>query len=305
MLFLKITQNTKKINSTRKEYDSFLAEKNMSYTSIITLQKISRIIPRFNRKRAPLCTSHTMKASITVEAALAVPIFFFALLSIIYLLEIISIQMSVRSGMYETMKNLMCEVGTSVYITSGEIQEEIIQGIGVERLENSLIIDGSMGIDSSESHISLSTGIIELTVSYKVQLPIPQFGEFGLTFAESIMGKGWIGYVEGVSEIEEDTVYITDNQSVYHVDYNCSYLQLSIYSVTSGELDALTNSYGECYTPCSICGASESGGNQTIYVTENGDHYHNSLSCSGLTRTIYAVSLSDVVGKGVCSRCGE
>ena len=46
------------------------------------------------------------KGSITVEAAMAVPIFFFATLALVLLLELLSVQTAVRSGLQEAGKKL-------------------------------------------------------------------------------------------------------------------------------------------------------------------------------------------------------
>ncbi|MCQ2507536.1 MAG: pilus assembly protein, partial [Dorea sp.] len=42
-----------------------------------------------------------------------------------------------------------------------------------------------------------------------------------------------------------------------------------------------------------------------VYVTDYGDRYHSSLSCSGLKRTVYSVPKSEAIGKGACSKCAK
>lgn len=308
MLFSKITQMSNSTTIFRKENDSFL-DLNTSDKSIITSPTIHRVSPRFYGRRASLYTSENPKGSITIEAALAVPIFFFALLCVLYLLEIISVQMTIRTGMYQAMQELAVDSATETYISTAEIEQRIIEWIGKDTLDNSIVVDGSMGIDSQESSISMVTGMIDLEVSYDVQLPIPQFGLSSIHFVENVQGKAWTGYVSGINEGDEDTVYITDNQAVYHLDKDCTYLVLAIDSASYGQVESLSNAEGESYYACSFCVTetqeSNWSENQTIYITESGNHYHSSLQCSGLTRTIYGVPLSDVIGKGVCSRCGE
>ncbi len=139
-----------------------------------------------------------------------------------------------------------------------------------------------------------------------MELPIPKFGFPTLTFQESLRAKSWTGYVSGVSSSTDDTVYITDHASVYHVDINCTHLELEITSATYSSLDTLRNEYGESYHACGFCISSDAlSQTSMVYVATNGDAYHSTLGCSGLKRTIYAVSLSEVIGKGVCTRCGQ
>ena len=89
---------------------------------------------------------------------------------------------------------------------------------------------------------------------------------------------------------------------VYHRDYHCTHLELSIHMVLQSEIESLRNEGGGKYHPCQHCIKGAGGG---VYITDTGDRYHSSLSCSGLKRTIYAVPLSEVAGKGACSRCGK
>jgi hypothetical protein len=45
--------------------------------------------------------------------------------------------------------------------------------------------------------------------------------------------------------------------------------------------------------------------NSLLFVTASGSKYHSSLTCSGLKRTIIAISIKDVGDKKACSRCGK
>lgn len=269
-------------------------EKNMFSDQIISHRHNCHL-----NKRVPFCVS----GSITVEAALTIPIFFLAVTALCYTLEVMAVRTSIRSGMQSAGKRAAVEAYLKPVLIPGEIEEEIVRAVGEDRLDRSIVADGSRGIHCEHSYMSPLTGIMEIRTSYEVRLPIKLFGEAAVPMEESCRIKGWNGYEKApFSHGDESVVYITETGMVYHRDYHCTYLELSIKAALLNEVKNFRNKNQEKYHPCEKCGAINGG--QKVYITDYGNKYHSSLDCSGLKRTIYAVPVSEAVGKGVCSKCG-
>ncbi len=248
--------------------------------------------------RASVFTS--IKGSITLEAAAAVPIFFFAVLCLLFLMEIMAVQTAVRSGLQYAGKQAAAKAYPVAALMPGQIESDVVNAIGAERLERS-IVEG--GIDCSGSRMSARTGVAELSAVYRVRIPLPIFQIPLLEYEQTMRIKGWTGYEKtGFGSEGDETVYVTETGLVYHTDYHCSHLELSIRMVNRSEVGEMRNESGGKYHACERCGRSGAGG---VYITDTGDRYHGTLSCSGLKRTVYAVPVSEVIGKGACSRCGK
>ena len=73
--------------------------------------------------------------------------------------------------------------------------------------------------------------------------------------------------------------------------------------VSGSSVLSMNNQYGEHYSACETCSRNEKPAG-IVYVTDQGNRYHNLESCSGLKRSVRLVKESSVSGMGTCSRCG-
>ena len=280
-----LTQN---INHNRKE------EKD----SLVIIKNTPVIDDRNERTSA-----FASKGSLTLEAAVVVPIFFFAILCLAYLLEMMAIQTTMRNALYSVGREAAEQVYSKKLLSSGELERCIVDNVGAESVEQSIIAGGVDGIDCSKSKCNWSTGVCNLSVQYRVEIPVLMFRITPIICEERLRVKGWTGYVSVMEDEEgKETVYVTDTGIVYHQDANCTYLDMSIRSIHMDEIQELRNQSGGKYYACESCGKKESN-SELRYLTDYGTRYHTSLECKKIKRNIYAISIDEAYGLGGCSKC--
>ena len=242
------------------------------------------------------------KGSVTIEAAFGIPLFLFAALCLIWLIEIQSIKISITAAAQSAAKSAAEDTAVIPVLNTIKLKSDIVSLIGEDRINRSIIRGGSSGISCWKSYVSPATGEMNIKVEYDIMVPIPVIGSPSASLEEKFTISSWNGRNnEQMGGENREIVYMTENGSVYHEDYNCSYLRLSLRYVPYEELGAIRNESGGRYHACEKCviGSAMTG----VYITENGNKYHNTLGCSGLKRTIYAVKRSETGGVGGCSRC--
>lgn len=247
-----------------------------------------------------------MEGSITVEAVICLPLFLYAALALIWLLEIRTIQTTVRCGLHAAGKQMAENAFASVFLIPEKLEKDIVDIIGEERLERSVLVGGADGLHCERSYSIPGSGIYELKVQFKVKLPFPYFNSNGLQCEEHMRMKGWNGYVrENVPGVSyEEIVYVTEYGVVYHLDAQCTYLEPSVRSVSMEAVEDLRNESGGKYYQCPFC-VNKNDFYETVYITDYGYRYHTEQNCSGIKRTVYAVPISEVKGKVACSKCGK
>ena len=262
-----------------------------------------------------------LKASMTVEAAIAVPIFLFFIINLLVSFDILRLHGNIMGAMHQTgnkmaffgyaYKNSLGEEGPaegglgSLAFSEGYVRTTVIRILGKEYLDHTCLASGASGLHFMKSSI-MKEDKIELIASYKVKPFIGIIGFPDIPMENRYYGRAWTGYdverrISGENG-EDPMVYIAENGTVYHMARNCAYLNPSIEAVSYALANQLRNENGEKYYPCGSCRGYRFWA--VAYVTSYGNKIHSSLNCPGLKRTIYMVHLSEAGGKSKCSKCG-
>lgn len=281
-------------------------------------RKEKRILPgrhyniRHRERRFP---GMSCRGSMTLEAACTLPLFLFAMLSILQFSQVTCTSSRLLAGMQDTAKEMAVYAGIQeLGISAGEgVPAELLRG-GISAVYARGKIRAKSGFHENAGTFSLAQSvflkneIIDVSVLYYPKqaglLPVPK-----IKAALRARVRAWTGRTgsksgeEGQEEDkEEETVYVAVTGKVYHKDENCSHIRLSIQTVARERLKTKRNASGGKYHACERCGG---GTGASVYVTAFGDRYHSSLSCSGLKRSVKEVPISQVKGWRACTKCGR
>lgn len=274
-------------------------------------------------KRVSLAISRNVlfkRGSMTLEAAFALPFFLFAVINVLFAVNMIAAQSRMNAALHQT-GNKMAFAGyiyehtvggnipdslAGVALTSLYARGQILEYVGREYLDQSCVVDGAGGVSMAGSSVMEEGDIVDLQVSYRVKPFAALMGFQGFGMCQRYYGRAWTGYdvTQYVSDMREEDpmVYITKTGIVYHLDRNCTYLNPSVHTVSASAVADRRNQSGGKYYPCEICNGDRAQGQ--VYITSQGSSYHSRIQCPGLKRTIYTVPLSEVEGRGACSKCG-
>jgi hypothetical protein len=273
------------------------------------------------------------RASATLEATLVIPLYVYAVLSIMFVIRLINVYLDVDRAAYNTARELSKyayeynESGT-LGILKGQLYTSFISDIGAGYGKEAYVVGGTAGFNLTGSSICDDGSKVRVQVSYIVKNPFDIFGLGLVHVKQGVVAEAWLGEDmstgwEGSSESgnnnngndadsdgngnddkeeEKQKVYVTPWGRVYHTDADCSAINLSIQAVSSSGVCDLRNASGGKYYPCESCGENADG---TVYITDYGDRYHTDRNCSGLKRTVEEVSIDEVGDMTECKRCGK
>lgn len=274
----------------------------------------------YHAKRSFLSASSITQGSMTVEAALVVPLFLFFLLNLIFYIEIFRLHSLFSMALHET-GNTMAIYGhiydkaanqdeeavlqfvENVSFSYLYVKQDVIRQLGKEYLDQSPLTYGTDGMNFLRSKIMDDKDIIDIVLTYRVSPLIDIAGFPSFYMINRYYGRAYTGYELEQKEETEQYVYLAENGKVYHISLDCTHLKLSIKQVESVKVSVLRNKNGEKYTACTLCETNNKIDN--VYITEQGNRYHGDIHCSGLKRTVTAVPVSAADNFPMCTRCQQ
>jgi len=240
-------------------------------------------------------------ASLTTEAALVFPVFFFGIYMLWQLFLLLLFQMSVCREM----------TGTAMkYAHLGYPERKAgVQEVDISWLYQPLFWNALPESDRAEDMWVLclpeEDGSIRVRVSYRfaceavffrrIMIPVQQFFRF----------NPYIGETDPdlfVTEAAADVVYVTEHGTVYHESRACGYLNVVVRSVAADAVTEQRNSFGRKYTLCERCDHREV--RETVYLSDGGTKYHLVAGCPALKRTITEQPRNEV-DLPACHKCAN
>lgn len=249
-----------------------------------------------------------IKASYSLEAALVMPLFIYAMIAIIFMMRVIGVQHGVKTAIDDTAKLVSVCGGNfdghqATEPTSLSVAAVATAKIAANKTPVDFVTLGIAGFNFLNTEVTDKD--ITIVVKYYMKIPLaPDFGHKGFLITQRAHAKRFTGFhIEDEKDETEDYVYVTKYGEAYHEDLNCAYLKLSIRSVSENQLSSERNTDGHKYRKCPFCGRKGYG---AYYVTDYGECYHTRLDCPGLNRTIRRITREEAEKSyHACSKCAK
>ena len=247
-----------------------------------------------------------LSASLTTEAALVFPVFFFGVYMLWQLFLLLLFQMSVCREMTGAAMKY-------AHLGYPERKAEE-QEMDISWLYQPLFWNSLPNSDRAEGMWILclpeEDGSIQVRVSYRFVCEAVLFSKWAFPIQQNFRFIPYFGETDPdlftaekeEKEDKEDVVYVTEYGTVYHESRACSYLNVVVRPVDADKVDEERNSSGKKYTLCKRCGDEKA--TETVYLSEGGTKYHLTAGCSVLKRTVTEQPREEV-DLPACHKCGN
>lgn len=300
MSFLRMGKAVTKIKHKPSPANQELSQINKN--AFTDVKRISQSISHRGRR----CVAGSM----TVEAALLLPLFLFCFLHLAGVMEMLRFHGKLEAALWnagnqmtlytETFRQTTEDVPDMVtsYLV---IHNMLVNTLGKDYLEVSPLSHGALGLNYLRSDYCNDEECIDIVVTYQVEPPVSIFPFDYRRMGNRYYARAWTGYDVSAQACAVQYVYITPQGEVWHRTPECSYLFHDVLSVPAERIQEQKNAQGKSYELCELC--QDEPKDSCVYVTYEGEKYHFVRNCSAIHKDIRAVEWSEGLPYRACSRC--
>lgn len=277
----------------------------ISNKKIVTLQVRS---PKYLDSKPEKRVSFSASASMTVEAAIALPLFLFAGCIMMQPFQILNTQRQVQEILEVTAEDISQNAG--VVLNRLDMPELMTEAAAWSLAESAVRKNAQklplQNLSLKKSKLLQDGKSIDLIAEYEIRLPFSVFGLAAVHRINRSFRYAWTGISGAVDQKnpaaseEEEIVFVGRDSTRYHVSRSCHYLQPNLTAVAYTSVDTYRNKDGSRYKPCARCG---DGPGSVVYISPYGEHYHANTGCSAITAYVRQVLKFQVEYLGACSYC--
>lgn len=265
-----------------------------------------------HKRKATLQVLGSMEeASLTIEAALAFPIFLFALLFVISLFDMLDTHRKIQIIADDITRKFSKYAYAIEYADSDKKGDILkigsIHTYAMYRLHHEMDMRKLKYANTLGTEYMKDGDMICVKYSYIYKPYYNIFGYFGMYQEVMSRRRAFVGVDtrrENITDAKEDdiTVYIGKTSKRYHLSPTCHYLSNQLRAVDIAYIHSERNQHGARYAACDRCGK---GAGNAVYIMPSGTAYHKDAACTAIIAYVSKVRLSEVRHMGACSYCGK
>ena len=273
----------------------------------------------------------------TLEAAIAVPLFLFFVMNLLFIFEAVRLQSGLQAAVQQAGEQV-CEAAYytrfgapqgqetdaggaaapdaegsaagSALLSETYVRGKVTSYLGEAFWRHSCVVGGRAGLSFAGSKIMTEGDRVEIVVSCRIRPFIRILGFPDFPMQARYCGHAWVGWTEGSGGAAEgggggsgQQVYVTKYGECWHTDPGCIYLNPQVRRIPVTDVEHYRSADGSKYYPCECC---RPGGSGSVYITKEGNRYHSNRSCSGIVRHTGTMN-SDAAQAHYrpCPKCGK